>query len=211
MKHKRVNPLIVHSYSFVFIFLLYEARFGTSATPLHVSETLSFPQANSYKSALVMPVWARKAGGNWRPELLQEIDKETILNSKDLVPDQDDTLDSYLSGAKRTGVTSTQLEEEEKNENEGQDETDEDDYVDDDWDAEEPECEDGMYYHVRGKRCVPLRCPGGNTWRDRDTGECILKHYRSPYRNRWRSSRPWRPYRRTIPGRSRGGWALFGR
>ncbi|CAL8094406.1 unnamed protein product [Orchesella dallaii] len=42
---------------------------------------------------------------------------------------------------------------------------------------EEPECPDGHFYHIRGLMCVPFDCPGGNQFRNKHTGECILRKY----------------------------------
>ncbi len=39
-------------------------------------------------------------------------------------------------------------------------------------------CLPGFWWHLRGERCVPEKCLGGNKFRDRDTGECIRKSWR---------------------------------
>jgi len=41
-------------------------------------------------------------------------------------------------------------------------------------DDEDQECPTGQYWHIRGRRCVPFRCRGGNQYRDSATGQCII-------------------------------------
>lgn len=53
-----------------------------------------------------------------------------------------------------------------------------DDYYEDYYhELEEPECEEGFYWHIRGLKCVPVDCPRGNQFRDRHTGDCLLRQY----------------------------------
>lgn len=46
------------------------------------------------------------------------------------------------------------------------------------WQEEEPECPKGLWWHIRGRACVPLKCLGGNKFRDVETGKCIRKSLR---------------------------------
>jgi hypothetical protein len=41
--------------------------------------------------------------------------------------------------------------------------------------SEEEECANGYWFHIRGRRCVPNRCIGGIKFRNRDTGDCIIR------------------------------------
>jgi hypothetical protein len=41
-------------------------------------------------------------------------------------------------------------------------------------DEDEKECPDGEFWNIRGRRCVPLRCRGGNQYRDKETGQCVI-------------------------------------
>lgn len=83
----------------------------------------------------VMPVMARKAGGNWRPELVKN------------------------TGSEISTTTASPEEEEEFY-----------------YDSSEESCPDNMFFHVRGRHCVPKRCKfGGEQNRDPHTGKCLAK------------------------------------
>lgn len=190
------------------------------AAPL---STAALQSHNSNKLLITMPVWAKKAGGNWRPELVQIKDAATdpLNNGNQHDPDYTlgrsenenlsedlDVETTRVSTADESGSsfaankqhgrqqqqqhrsmeserTKVSTEEESK-----QDDKDgEYEYEYDELHPEEEECPEDKFWHVRGLKCVPFDCPGGNTWRDRNTGDCILKYYG---RSRWRS-RPWRP------------------
>lgn len=43
--------------------------------------------------------------------------------------------------------------------------------------SDEQQCPGGYYWHVRGFKCVPFECPGGNQFRDKHTGDCTLRSY----------------------------------
>ncbi len=40
---------------------------------------------------------------------------------------------------------------------------------------EEVDCPPGKFYNIRGMRCVPIKCVGGNRFRDKETGECLIR------------------------------------
>ncbi|ODM93066.1 Tenascin-R [Orchesella cincta] len=116
-----------------FIFLFCILNF-TSAIPKPLDE---LPTTTQQNNKLVIPAMARKAGGNWKPELVAGSRMSGgQADNPDQQPEDDDSSSSYYD------------------------------------DEEEPECRRDEYYHVRGKQCVPIRCPGGNANRDSKTGEC---------------------------------------
>ncbi|ODM93740.1 hypothetical protein Ocin01_12944, partial [Orchesella cincta] len=55
-------------------------------------------------------------------------------------------------------------------------ESDSSDYYDSygDYESEEDFCNRNQYYHVRGRQCVPIKCPRGNHLRNDKTGECLF-------------------------------------
>lgn len=213
-----MNRIRLRRYFTITMLLLYEATYQVHGVPVgisggaapHLSSLLENPEY--HKPQVMMPIWARKAGGNWRAELVQDLVKDlttTGRNTEEYVPvgenenfqDTDDVSDPNI---KRAEDNSEQIREkptqdkshlEENVEEKGVEanaQKSDDDYAYD-YDEirpEEQECPEDKYWHIRGLKCVPFDCPGGNAWRDRDTGDCILKYY--GYRNRWRS-RPWRP------------------
>lgn len=46
---------------------------------------------------------------------------------------------------------------------------------------DDAQCSQEEFWHVRGLRCVPYECPGGNQFRNMNTGECMLKSFGSAY------------------------------
>ncbi|XP_021960561.1 uncharacterized protein LOC110856382 isoform X2 [Folsomia candida] len=40
---------------------------------------------------------------------------------------------------------------------------------------EEVDCPSRQFWHIRGQRCVPLVCIGGNRFRDPASGECLIR------------------------------------
>ncbi len=44
---------------------------------------------------------------------------------------------------------------------------------------DEDRCPEEMYWHARSFKCVPFLCPGGNQFRNKHSGDCLLKHYPS--------------------------------
>lgn len=54
----------------------------------------------------------------------------------------------------------------------------EEDYYPVEWgystEEDDGECEETHFYHIRGRICVPYRCPRGNSQRNFDTGQCLF-------------------------------------
>ncbi|CAL8085403.1 unnamed protein product [Orchesella dallaii] len=49
-----------------------------------------------------------------------------------------------------------------------------DSYMVEDYQSEEDACARGQFYHVRGRQCVPIRCPKANHLRNYKTGQCLF-------------------------------------
>lgn len=177
------------------IILLYEQLWPTSGFVIK--------SENSPEVLVKMPVWARKAGGNWRPELMQHY--------RDHHPDKKSEPVEVININQEPEVEKSQEEELEENISTTKENEEAQIYEEDDADggslqlisgseegpeeSEEERCPDRMYFHIRGRRCVPLTCPGGNQWRDQVTGECILKRYGFKHRGRktYGGRHYWRP------------------
>jgi len=71
---------------------------------------------------------------------------------------------------------------------------------------EEPECGESEYWHIRGMRCVPVSCPGGNNWRDVHSGECILRKHRGSGKWRKKYSARFGVPSKTVSGLMNGRW-----
>lgn len=221
----KISRLCVRLQLTVTVFLLYQSFGQVYTKPVVVSggaapQSSSVLQNHDFK-LLAMPIWARKAGGNWKPELAREAlgggngnpeislkEIGDILEAAD-VDEEEQAMEKRNfeeSGAISEAAANHQLHEEqlqseqeretvkssaEKDESQQEKEDDDEyEYEYDELQPEEQECPEDQFWHIRGLKCVPYDCPGGNTWRDSKTGDCILKYY--GYRNRWRS-RPWRP------------------
>ncbi len=79
-----------------------------------------------------------------------------------------------------------------------------DDYFDDDYytyrfgtpEYDESQCSEDMYWHARSFKCVPYDCPGGNQYRDKHSGDCLLKVYGNQnYHNNNMDDRPLRNHK----------------
>lgn len=227
----KIRRLCIRLHLTVTVFLIYELVGQVYSKPVVVSggaapQSSSVLQNHDFK-LLAMPIWARKAGGNWKPELAREslavrnpdvylreignileahdadeqeqaVEKrkfeepesiaEKVANHKVLEEELQSELERETGKSSKEKVESQQEKGESHQEKE--EEEDEYEYEYDELLPEEQECPEDQFWHIRGLKCVPYDCPGGNTWRDSKTGDCILKYY--GYRNRWRS-RPWRP------------------
>lgn len=199
MRVKKVKCVGVHlSHYICIIFVAY--IFCESPNSVSVVIGANVPKKSAatmsiQNEALVMPVWLRKAGGTFHSELLQAASQPTSANvetsSHDAEKDNKKvkTSDNSIQGKIEPSPFS---EDSFQKRNKEPDVMQTDDYTYDNWEDEDPECPEDQFYHIRGKQCVPLTCPGGNLWRDRDTGMCILKRY-GPRRKDWRNPRQWRP------------------
>jgi len=142
----------------------------------------------------VISVWARKAGGNLRPEFLLPVpttppeslttkpeseisrgESEEIFNAiLNPMPTVAPTVPYETKNEAKTSTMTTthapststttirpKLIKDDLYSYESSEEDDDD------------KCPEDQFWHLRGKQCVPLRCPEGISKRNSKTGECV--------------------------------------
>ncbi|OXA37670.1 uncharacterized protein LOC110862339 [Folsomia candida] len=84
------------------------------------------------------------------------------------------------------------------------------DYFDDEIDIDyEDICQAGFWWHLRGHRCVPVKCLGGNKLRDPATGECIRKSRRKFNKSPRNYFSRMSSHRRFVPNLKQFGGRIF--
>lgn len=139
------------------VILLYENGFCSDWT----SSILEAEEENSHH----IPVFARKAGFQMRQPGIPAV---ALDNPTDVLKEEKKPKRNRHEDQKKVKPVSTE----------------ESDVIDLD-DDEERDCGDTHFWHLRGRRCVPLQCPGGNAYRSPENGECILRRYKGRRRKKY--------------------------